>query len=167
MKASRPREWIFAVLVFCAVLTFWTVRDKRPNPVRTGLERRLTNTAPTSHKLSPLVMIPNHRSDPFGVSTSRRATNSASIVSKKPPVMTLSGIWIQDTRAWAVINQEILRQGDSLEGYQLERCERDCVWMRHGKDGSRFPLFLCFSGDSKFSHDLTQSQSTSKSSLPP
>ncbi|HAB14865.1 MAG TPA: hypothetical protein DCE44_00290 [Verrucomicrobiales bacterium] len=62
-------------------------------------------------------------------------------------MLKLSGIWIQSARRLAVINQQVVAEGESIAGFRLERCESDGVWIAGSGASRRLaltrPSLLC------------------------
>lgn len=45
-------------------------------------------------------------------------------------LLTLRAVWRQSGSALAVVNGQILREGDQVQGFDLESIEADAVWVR-------------------------------------
>lgn len=82
--------------------------------------------------------IESPRRDPF------RVDRPAQERPQGPPasdLLVLSAVWRQTGSQLAIINQQILREGEKLQGYAIETIEADSVWVR-GTNGRERITFL-------------------------
>ncbi len=83
--------------------------------------------------------IESPRRDPFLLDRPRPDSPSGPTASE---VLTLRAIWRQTGSQLAVINQQILREGDRLQGFAVETIEAQGVWVRgtNGRERITFSI---------------------------
>jgi hypothetical protein len=74
------------------------------------------------------------RRDPFGNRMDRKSSAS--------PVLKLQAVWRQSGTNLAVINNQIITEGDQIDEFSVEKIEPDHVWLTgpNGRRGLRFEL---------------------------
>jgi hypothetical protein len=128
--------------------------DTAPLPSSTPAAPELaSNTSPVSD-LSPdrLIDIPtvaslaarwieSPRRDPFRVERPRESRPSGPPASQ---LLSLRAVWRQTGSQLAVINEQILREGDQLQGFAIETIEAEGVWVRgtNGRERITFPASI-------------------------
>jgi hypothetical protein len=85
--------------------------------------------------------IESPRRDPFRVERQRENKPSGPPASQ---LLALRAIWRQTGSQLAVINEQILREGDQLQGFAIETIEAEGVWVRgtNGRERITFPTTI-------------------------
>lgn len=159
MKALRNPLVVTGLAVLAFGVAGWNVvgpmvkryRATHAQPAAATPGRATTHAAPvTADRVQPTAAVPRipidvaqvrprvlewleaPRRDPFQLySASARATDGP----RAADVLALKAIWRQTGGSLAVINGQVLGEGDEISGFKLERIEGDMVWVR-GTNGS-------------------------------
>jgi hypothetical protein len=85
--------------------------------------------------------IESPRRDPFRVERPRESKPSGPPASQ---LLALRAVWRQTGSQLAVINEQILREGDQLQGFAIETIEAEGVWVRgtNGRERITFPASI-------------------------
>ena len=65
------------------------------------------------------------------------AVKTDSVTNSPVPTWTLNAIWSQTGGRMAVINNNVYREGDEIEGYKIVKIQGDEVWFRGSNDVER------------------------------
>ena len=160
MKILRNPIAVAVLAVLAGIYSLWTIFGAR------GL-RSLIATAATTTATGPAVPVPPPSASPppptppvsptsmirpaivsqanRWLDSPRRDPFRILVPTSTPPAgpqaserLTLHAIWRQSGSKLAILNQEIVREGASLEGFDIESIEADAVWVRgtngHGRE---------------------------------
>jgi hypothetical protein len=85
--------------------------------------------------------IESPRRDPFRIERPRENRPSGPPASQ---LLALRAVWRQTGSQLAVINEQILREGDQLQGFAIETIEAEGVWVRgtNGRERITFPASI-------------------------
>lgn len=153
MKATGHRREVWIVGIALALLVFTVIRAR--------FDRPLARSGPAAEPVSAPV-IPEPAPNPTAGASldadrleeiARKWLNgSGSDLFGVPPPepvpdpfasldqFHVSAIWREPGRQFAIINRRILRVGDSIQGFRLDHCDRDAVWLGGPTGSRRLPM---------------------------
>ncbi len=153
MKATGYRREVWIVGIALVLLVFAVMRPRFSRPLRRSVP-------PTEHTSEPLAPEPK-RTPPAGTGVeadrleelTRRWINGSGgdffgAPSPEPvpdpfasfDQLQVSAIWREPGRQFAIINRRILQVGESIQGFRLDHCDRDAVWLGVRTGSRRLPL---------------------------
>jgi len=128
--------WVLGVVPFKRTLTELPggpiVVEVSPEELRERAEvtaRSLTSWLEEQEELSKRLVYHKGKRDPFLIAVKKKEESPRI----EPPKLVLKGIAYDKTEPLALINDRVVKQGDTIEGARIVKIYFDRVVVRHGK----------------------------------
>lgn len=131
-KSRRIVYVLFALIILCLLTLF----VDRPSTEKSFIDRSLIGKQPSSLKTSLIPPVPKKKVPAKVIPLSAPEKESSAV--KKLPPLYLTGIFFSDGEYLALINDQMVKAGDSVEGIQIEEIDSTGADIKF--EGSSFRL---------------------------